>query len=114
MEFHFSESQDGNVVVVEIPKYLSADISEDFKDFLYDLVDQGKFRIVIDLSHAEYVDSSGLGAIVSRLAYCRSLQGDIRLASPSEFMTSLLKITHLDQVLKVFPDVENAVSSFSS
>jgi anti-sigma B factor antagonist len=113
MEFHFTESQDGNVVVVEIPKYLSADTSEDFKDFLYGLVDQGKYRIVIDLSHAEYVDSSGLGAIVSRLAYCRSLKGDIRLASPSEFMNSLLKITHLDQVLKVFPNSEEAIGSFS-
>lgn len=114
MEFQFTESQEENVVVVEIPKYLSADISEDFKDFLYDLVDREKIRIVIDLSHAEYVDSSGLGAIVSRLAYCRSLKGDIRLASPSEFMTSLLKITHLDQVLKVFSDVKDAVSSFGN
>ena len=114
MEFQFTESQEGNVVVVEIPKYLSADISEDFKDFLYDLVDREKIGIVIDLSQAEYVDSSGLGAIVSRLAYCRSLKGDIRLASPSEFMTSLLKITHLDQVLKVFPDVKDAVSSFGN
>jgi anti-sigma B factor antagonist len=113
MDFHFSENQESDVVIVEIPTYLSADISEDFKDFLYDLVDRGKIRIIIDLSNAEYVDSSGLGAIVSRLAYCRSLKGDIRLASPSEFMTSLLKITHLDQVLKVFPDLEQAVGSFS-
>ena len=112
MEFQFKENQPENVVVVEIPKYLSADISEDFKDFLYDLVDRDKIRIVIDLTLAEYVDSSGLGAIVSRLAYCRSLKGDIRLASPSEFMTSLLKITHLDQVLKVYPDVDNAINSF--
>ena len=100
--------------IVKIPKYLSTETSEDFKDFLYDVVDSGNYRIVIDLSETEYVDSSGLGAIVSRLAYCRSLHGDIRLAYPSEFMNSLLKITHLDQVLKVFTDLDEAVKSFAS
>ncbi|UCF65581.1 MAG: STAS domain-containing protein [bacterium] len=113
MEFHFSKHLEDKVVVVEIPKYLSADISEEFKDFLYDIVEKGNHWIVIDLSEAEYVDSSGLGAIVSRLAYCRALKGDIRLAAPSEFMKSLLKITHLDQVLKVYPDTDAAISSFT-
>lgn len=114
MKFNSSYALDGKIFVVKIPKQLSADISEEFKDFLYDVVDSGNYRIVIDLSETEYVDSSGLGAIVSRLAYCRSLHGDIRLAFPSEFMNSLLKITHLDQVLKVYPTVEEAVNSFSS
>jgi len=113
MEFQFSEKMEGRVVVVEIPKYLSADISEEFKEFLYEIVGKGKHQIVIDLSQAEYVDSSGLGAIVSRLAYCRALNGDIRLAAPSEFMVSLLNITHLDKVLKVYPDTHSAVSSFA-
>jgi anti-sigma B factor antagonist len=113
MEFHFSKHLEDRVAVVEIPKYLSADVSEEFKDFLYEIVEKGNHQIVIDLSRAEYVDSSGLGAIVSRLAYCRSLKGDIRLAAPSEFMSSLLKITHLDQVLKVYSDTDAAISSFT-
>jgi anti-sigma B factor antagonist len=114
MKFKSSYELDGKVFVVTIPKYLSADTSEEFKEFLDDVVDSGNYRIIIDLSQAEYVDSSGLGALVSRLAYCRSLQGDIRLAYPSEFMKSLLKITHLDKVLKVYQTLDEAVDSFAS
>jgi anti-sigma B factor antagonist len=114
MQFESSYELDGSVFVVKIPKYLSADISEEFKNFLDDIVDSGNYRIIIDLSEAEYVDSSGLGALVSRLAHCRSLQGDIRLAYPSEFMYSLLKITHLDQVLKLYASLDEAIDSFSS
>jgi anti-sigma B factor antagonist len=114
MKFESSYELDGKVLVVKIPKYLSADTSGEFKEYLDDVVDSGNYRIIIDLSEAEYVDSSGLGALVSRLAYCRSLQGDIRLAYPSEFMYSLLNITHLDQVLKLFASLEEAIESFSS
>lgn len=114
MEINSKEALDGKVVVVEIPRYLSADTSEEFKDYLYRIVSEGKYQLVIDLSKAEYVDSSGLGAIVSRIAVCRSNHGDIRLAAPSPFMVSLLNITHLDQVLKIFPAVEEAIQSYLS
>ncbi len=109
-----SKALDGEVIIIEIPKRLSADISDNFRDFLYNLVEKGKCKIVIDLSKTEYVDSSGLGAIVSRIAVCRSNKGDIRLASPKEFMAYQLKITHLDQVLKTYKDTSAAVDSFKS
>ncbi len=112
MEFPLRKALEDKVVIIDIPKYLSTDVSEEFKDYLYQIVGKGNYHLVIDLSQAEYVDSSGLGAIVSRIAECRSHQGDIRLAAPSQFMVSLLNITHLDQVLKVFPDVETAIESY--
>jgi anti-sigma B factor antagonist len=112
MDFNYKEELEGKVIVIEIPKQLSAEISDEFKDFLYDLVEKGKFKIVVDLARTDYVDSSGLGAIVSRISVCRSNEGDIRLAAPSEFMESLLNITHLDKVLQTFNDVNTAVESF--
>lgn len=112
MEFTMREELDGEVVVIEIPKHLSGEISDQFKDFLYKLVEKGKYKIVIDGSKSVYLDSSGLGAVVSRIATCRSNNGDIRMAAPSEFMDYLLEITHLNQVLQTFKNVETAVTSF--
>ncbi len=113
MDFQTHRASDGKVVIITVPKYLSTDVSEEFKEYLYSLVAEDNHKIIIDLSGTEYVDSSGLGAMVSRIAECRSNNGDIRLASPSEFMVSLLDITHLDQVLKIFPDTDSAIKSFS-
>jgi anti-sigma B factor antagonist len=114
MDFPISKALDGEVTIIEIPKRLSADISDNFRDFLYSLVEKGNHKLVIDLSKTEYVDSSGLGAIVSRIAVCRSNKGDIRLASPKAFMDYQLKITHLDRVLKTYKDMNAAVDSFKA
>ncbi len=114
MTFVTSETPDGRVVVIEGPERLAADISEEFRKMINDLVDKGKTRLVIDMEHTEFMDSSGLGALVSRIAATRSKQGDVRLASPSPFIRNLLGITHLDKVFKCFDNVAAAVKSFES
>ncbi len=67
---------------------------------------------MLDLKNTEYLDSSGLGAFISQIAACRSNQGDIYLAAPSEYIRSLLNITHLNKVLKSFDNVKAAVENF--
>jgi anti-sigma B factor antagonist len=103
---------DGKVTVIECPRRLDASIADDFKAKMNELVEQGNYQIVIDLQQTEFMDSSGLGSLVSRIAVTRSNQGDVRLASPSPFIRNLLEVTHLDKVFKCFDDIESAVDSF--
>ena len=88
MEFQIKNELEGNVTVIKIPQKLDLHISEDLKKLLNSLAKQGQFKWVIDLQKTEYLDSSGLGAFVSQIATCRSNQGDIHLAKPSEFIQS--------------------------
>lgn len=113
MEFKVFGKSDGKVFVVEVPERLEANISDKFRVDMNELVDGGNFQIVIDLKKTEFMDSSGLGALVSRIAVMRSNGGDVRLASVSPFVMNLLQVTHLDQVFKCFDDMESAVSSFT-
>ena len=112
MAFVTSETPDGKVVIVEGPDRLEASISDDFRKMINDLVDQGKTRLVIDMEKTDFMDSSGLGALVSRIAATRANHGDVRLAAPSPFILNLLKMTHLDKVFKCFDDVASAILSF--
>jgi len=68
----------------------------------------------MDLSQTAYIDSSGLGAIVSIIATVRANQGDIRLAAAAGNITNLLEITQLNKLLKCYKTVEEGVKSFSS
>ena len=102
------------MVAIEGPHRLAAHISEDFRNLINGLVDQGKTRLVIDLGETEFMDSSGLGALVSRIAAARANHGDVRLAAPSPRIRNLLQITHLDKVFKCFDHVDSAVKSFES
>ncbi|MFN3695147.1 MAG: STAS domain-containing protein [Ignavibacterium sp.] len=71
-------------------------------------VDEVK-KFIIDLSQVESCDSSGLSAILVANRIISSTEGEIRLASPSEKVLSLIKITQLDRVLPVTKTVEEAI-----
>jgi len=112
MTFETSISEKGDVVIIHSPERLANEISGEFKIFIRNLVEEGRAKLVIDLSATTFIDSSGLGAIVSRIAACRAQFGDIRLAAAGEFVSNLLEITHLNKVIRDFPDVRSALNSF--
>ena len=112
MPFKAEEALDGRVAVIKCPERLDAGVADEFRKHMTKLVESGHHRLVLDFQDTVFMDSSGLGAIVSRIATTRSNQGDIRLACPNEFVKKLLGITHLDKVLKSFETVASAADSF--
>ena len=69
-------------------------------------------RLVLSLTEVTRVDSTGLGLIVRFAARLRHRGGDLRLASPPAFLTNLLSLTNLTQVLPSFPTEDDAILSF--
>lgn len=67
------------------------------------VVEEGHARVALDLSAVEFIDSSGLGALVSGLKTARTAGGDLRLAAATDQVTSVLRITNLDRILRVYP-----------
>ena len=68
----------------------------------------GNSRISIDLTHVDFIDSSGLGALINALKVTRQAGGDLRIAAPTEQVKLILGLTNLDRVLKIYPDAETA------
>jgi len=112
MEFNTIEVLEGEVTIIEAPARLDAVVAADFRAKMGELVDDKRYNLIIDLGQTEFVDSSGLGAIVSKIAMTRSNNGDIRLAAPSARILELLEITHLNKVFKSFDDVTSAIESY--
>jgi len=111
-KFSIREEMGGEVVVIEAPARLDASVASDFRAKMGEFVDKGKNKIVVNLAKTEFMDSSGLGALVSRIATSRANKGDIRLASPTAHTLKLLEITHLNKIFKIFDDVNSAIESF--
>jgi anti-anti-sigma factor len=65
--------------------------------------------IVVDLSSTEFVDSSGLGALVSCLKSARQAGGDLRIVAPTEQVSMVLKMTNLDRILQPRASVDDAL-----
>jgi anti-sigma B factor antagonist len=73
-----------------------------------DLITGGTPRIVVDLSATEFIDSSGLGALVGGLKSARLAGGDLRIAAATDPVRRVLKLTHLDRVLRDHSTPESA------
>ena len=73
-----------------------------------ELVDSGSARIVVDLGGLEFVDSSGLGALIGGLKAARLAGGDLRIAATPEPVRRVLRLTNLDRVLRDHETPETA------
>lgn len=112
MNFSVKENVE-NTVVISTPERFTVEVASEFKDLLNTLVKDQNYKFVIDLTATKYMDSSGLGAIVSRIAATRANKGDIRLANPSKFVEELLDLTQLMRILKIYKDTNSAIKSYN-
>ncbi|EXF24981.1 anti-sigma factor antagonist [Nesterenkonia sp. AN1] len=87
---------------------LTASAAPRLKQAMRKLIEEGNPRIVVDLGQTDFIDSSGLGALIGGLKAARLAEGDLRLAAASESVQSVLKLTSLDRVLRDHPTVEAA------
>ncbi len=82
-------------------------------DKLHDYIKQNKKKVVIDLAKVDWMNSTGLGILISGLTTLRNNQGDLKLANVTGKIESLLTITKLITVFETFDSVEEAVASFN-
>jgi anti-sigma B factor antagonist len=68
-------------------------------------------RIVIDLSHATYIDSAGLAALILAMQTVQAYGGRFFLTGLHETMRSIFEISRLDQIFQIFPDVDAALAA---
>jgi anti-sigma B factor antagonist len=104
----------GATVVRPSADRLDIEVAADFRAMLLSLIEQGHRRLVVDLADVGFIDSSGLGALVSALKTLKRSDngGDVRLARVQAPVVSLLEIIRLNRVFTAYPSVEQAVQSF--
>jgi anti-sigma B factor antagonist len=82
----------------------------ELKERLTGLVNEGRVKLVLDLSVVDFLDSTGLGMIVSALKRARTHGGDLSIVCTESRITRLFEITGLDKALTVLPSVDAAVA----
>lgn len=71
-------------------------------------------HIILDLGGVDFIDSSGLAAIVHGMKQCRANGGDLRLCRLHQSVRMVLELTRLDKALDIFPNQESALHSFAA
>lgn len=103
----------GVAVLIEVNEdRLDAHNSGELKTQMLSLFDEGKNNLVIDLKGVRFVDSSGLGSLVSGFKNASARNGNLKLCGLQPQVRSMFELTRLHRVFEIFPDVEEAVASF--
>jgi anti-sigma B factor antagonist len=102
----------GDVSVVHCGGSLDADSIAAFKKIAYELVDKGATRLVVDCSNLTFVDSMGLGVLISLLRRVRQGNGDVKMASLSDDVKTIFEITRLHRLFEVCADTSTAIKRF--
>ncbi len=91
---------------------LDAHNSGDLKTQMLKLFEEGKTSLVVNLQAVRFVDSSGLGALVSGFKNASSRNGSLKLAGLQLQVKSMFELTRLHRVFEIFNDVDEALNSF--
>lgn len=103
-------SVDDLVVVTLQESRLDAAVADQFKTTMLAFVEAGQNRLVLDLSHVDFIDSSGLGAVVSILKSVGG-RGTLRLCGLRDSVYSIFKLTRMTQVFSIHPSAEEAIAA---
>jgi anti-sigma B factor antagonist len=107
-----SRTTDDGVVVVAVEGQLIVGNRQELKNLVHEALERGGRRFVIDCSRTGYIDSSGLGALVSMSRKVRESGGEMRIAGLNEDLRSLFELTKLDTLFPILETPEQALTGF--
>src|SRR5579859_5208208 len=108
-----SHRQVGDVTVVDATGRITlGEGASAFRDMIRDLAAKGNKKILLNLSEVSYIDSSGIGEMVSGFTTVTNNGGQLKLVGLSKRVKDLLQITKLYTVFEAFDDEALAVRSF--
>jgi anti-sigma B factor antagonist len=105
--------QIGDISIIDFSgKITLGEGSSTLRRTIRDLIDNGQRKIVLNLYDVDYIDSSGIGELVSGYTTVRNVEGEMKLLHLTKRVHDLLQITRLFTVFDVQSDEETALRSF--
>lgn len=111
MDLRIEVEDNEKAVIIKLDGEVDVYTAPRLKSRLIDLVDQGKYNIIVNLEGVDFMDSSGLGVLVGGLKRVRSHEGTIGLVCTQENILKIFRITGLVKVFPIFESVEKSLES---
>jgi anti-sigma B factor antagonist len=102
VNFQISDQEvDADTHVIELGGEIDLYTAPEFKQRMAEIIDEGKTRVVVDLSQATFIDSTTLGVLVGGVKRLRPAGGSLALVCTDENITKIFEITGLDRVFPI-------------
>ncbi|HEX9829068.1 MAG TPA: STAS domain-containing protein [Bacteroidota bacterium] len=107
------EKMYGDVAVISLKGNLMGEPdTTDVRDKIYNLLQDGVTKVVLDLGKVKWINSSGLGTLIAAMTSVKNKGGELKLANITDKVESLFMITQLIKVFKTYESTDRAVASY--
>jgi anti-sigma B factor antagonist len=108
----FEVQKQDDVTVIDVKGQLIVGNRQELKQMVLDQLEAGARKFLIDFAGTGYIDSSGLGVLVSLSKKIREQGGELRLANLNEDLRTLFELTKLDSLFHIASNRQSALGSF--
>jgi len=110
VDLSLSTRDEGDWTVVAVGGEIDVYTAPKLRETLVDLVNVGRFRLVVDLEAVDFLDSTGLGVLVGGLKRLRAHDGTLRVVCTQERLLKIFRITGLTKVFAIHESVADATA----
>ena len=108
--FSMEVSRLSEATVVQLRGSCTMEHADAMTDKLVELASKPQPKVIVDMAGLDFIESTGLGGLVSGYLRARKNEGEVRLLAPPPFILQLLKLTRLTQLFQVFDSIDDAVN----
>ncbi len=105
---------EGDITIIDLAGEVDAYTSSRFREVMLQAIEDGVPNLIVKMVNVEYIDSSGLGALVGGLKRVSEKNGKIVVVSDSPQVKKVFEITGLEKVFKLFDNEEAASKIFEA
>ena len=103
-----------DITVLDLDGSLAREENAEFKKHINATINAGARKLILNLARVPYMDSSGVGELISCYIALQAVSGRVKLLSPNHRLQNLLVITKLITVFETFDSEPNAIASFAN
>lgn len=102
----------GEVVILDISGEIDLYNAPEIKEIINKMIEQKKYNVVINLKNVTYIDSSGIGALISSLSNLKKYQGGLKIINVFASVRKVFELTKLTSFFDIFDNEEDAIKAF--
>lgn len=106
--------EEGKVTVIDLSGKLMGGYDADvFRDLVHELIEKGRKKIVVNLASIKWINSTGVGILITGYTTLRKNKGDLKLLNVSKKIESVLYVTKLNLIFECFDNENEAIESYT-
>lgn len=106
--------EEGKVTVIDLSGKLMGGYDADvFRDLVHELIEKGRKKIVVNLASIKWINSTGVGILITGYTTLRKNKGDLKLLNVSKKIESILYVTKLNLIFECYDDEHEAIRSYT-